>query len=624
VLEDIPAASKAVQVACFQLVQERSMGSVQLSPNVRVILTGNRASDKAGARDLPSPLRNRVCILSLEPDLEEWMYWAASKKLPAVLGGFLTYRRQFFTQTPDQADKENGQFATPRCYDAETEVLTRRGFVRWPDVTEADEFAQMDVETGRATYTKATRLYRGRHVGEMIRFKGQHVDLCVTPNHNMLVEPAYVSGGIAVGHRGRGVNTNQRRDDRRGFSLVPAEQVAADLVAFGSYGVRFRKDATFGGSDAGSKIIGSKKIPWHVWAEFLGWYLTDGYLSPVTTTAGNVSKGVGITQVDAEMRGRVAQLMASVSDNPVRIYNDRVRVTDAALFDELSPMGRKHDGGRYVPRDVLEKGARTLRALVTGAWGGDGWTNKGASYICVGPNRRLADDIMEAQVRLGLCGRVGTRRTCLGRTLYTVTVMGRRYLRPVLGGSNIEKIAFSGEVYCAEVPNHTLLVRRNGHAVWCGNSWENVGRLYSEAMKFGKGSYGPLQAVVSGLIGNGVAAEFCAFVKLKEELPDPKAVLDDPEKALPNPPDRADKLAALVTALGDCAAANQENDAKIYLKLLLALAHVSKKTREGCAAGISVFQANGGNVSRLVSAADGAKKDPRIIAMLKFFAESIK
>jgi hypothetical protein len=269
ILEDITQASRAVQCACFQLVQERSVGALELSPNVRIILTGNRASDKAGARELPSPLRNRVMLLDMEPDLEEWMYWAASEKLPGVIGGFLQYRPQFFAQLPADACKETSQFATPR-------------------------------------------------------------------------------------------------------------------------------------------------------------------------------------------------------------------------------------------------------------------------------------------------------------------------------------------------------------------SWENVGRIYKPSLDFGKGDLGPLYSGVAGLVGNGVATEFVAFVRLQKELPNPKAVLDDPEKAMPNPPSEPDRLAAMVTALGEYAANNEKKDKKIHFKLLIALAHVSQKSREGCAAGVSVFQANGGNVNKLVDVAEKHKKDPRVLSVLKFFAEAVK
>jgi hypothetical protein len=92
---------------------------------------------------------------------------------------------------------------------------------------------------------------------------------------------------------------------------------------------------------------------------------------------------------------------------------------------------------------------------------------------------------------------------------------------------------------------------------------------------------------------------------------------------LPNPPEQADRVIALVTALGDYAAHHQK-DKQVYLKLLLALSHVSGKNREGCAAGVSVFQACGGDVAKLVDAADQNKKDPRILAVLKFFAEATK
>ena len=81
-------------------------------------------------------------------------------------------------------------------------------------------------------------------------------------------------------------------------------------------------------------------------------------------------------------------------------------------------------------------------------------------------------------------------------------------------------------------------------------------------------------------------------------------------------------MTALVAALGEYAAKSKKKDAP--LKLLLALAHVSSKSREGTAAGIACFQANGGDVTALVEQADAAQEDPRVLAVLTFFAESTK
>ena len=33
----------------------------------------------------------------------------------------------------------------------------------------------------------------------------------------------------------------------------------------------------------------------------------------------------------------------------------------------------------------------------------------------------------------------------------------------------MDRVSYAGKVYCVEVPNHTLLVRRKGRVVWCGN-----------------------------------------------------------------------------------------------------------------------------------------------------------
>ena len=33
----------------------------------------------------------------------------------------------------------------------------------------------------------------------------------------------------------------------------------------------------------------------------------------------------------------------------------------------------------------------------------------------------------------------------------------------------IESVNYNDYVYCVEVPNHTLLVKRNGYIQWCGN-----------------------------------------------------------------------------------------------------------------------------------------------------------
>lgn len=153
-------------------------------------------------------------------------------------------------------------------------------------------------------------------------------------------------------------------------------------------------------------------------------------------------------------------------------------------------------------------------------------------------------------------------------------------------------------------------------------TWEMVGRAFD-----GANSCDAVFDVASGLIGQGNATEFTAFVRIRNECPDPKAILMDPEKACPNPPDQPDKLVAIVTAIGEYAAPMSKEKGKaakeIPAMFLAAVAHVTKKHREYASAGILTFAANDGNVPGLIKAARDGKSDPRYKGLLQHLKGSL-
>ena len=64
----------------------------------------------------------------------------------------------------------------------------------------------------------------------------------------------------------------------------------------------------------------------------------------------------------------------------------------------------------------------------------------------------------------------------------------------VSSNPGIKKIKYSGKVFCLEVPNHTLYVRRNGKALWCGNcagaqAFSNFDTLLAPFVRYDKLSY---------------------------------------------------------------------------------------------------------------------------------------
>jgi len=151
-------------------------------------------------------------------------------------------------------------------------------------------------------------------------------------------------------------------------------------------------------------------------------------------------------------------------------------------------------------------------------------------------------------------------------------------------------------------------------------TWFMVGRCFEAARK-----HAMVRDVAAGLVGEGVAAEFAAFVEIAAALPNPRAVLENPKAAMPNPPKKADQLIAISTALGEITAKlvkESEGDDAAITKLagqfLTAVAHVTDGNREYCGSAVSTFLSNGGDINDLVKGARTARKNKGVADMLRF------
>lgn len=74
------------------------------------------------------------------------------------------------------------------CYDSETEVLTARGFIKWPDVKEDDLLGMWDPNAESLCYEKPEYLTKDFYSGKMYKVSHKKVNLLVTPEHSMYVD----------------------------------------------------------------------------------------------------------------------------------------------------------------------------------------------------------------------------------------------------------------------------------------------------------------------------------------------------------------------------------------------------------------------------------------------------
>ena len=114
-LDELPACAPDVQKAFYSLLLERRIGEHVLPKGTWVVAAGNRAQDRALVRAMSSALVNRVTILHLRVDVDEWQAWAGRNGVRADVRSFIHYLPDALARPvpPDPVP-----FSTPRAWAA--------------------------------------------------------------------------------------------------------------------------------------------------------------------------------------------------------------------------------------------------------------------------------------------------------------------------------------------------------------------------------------------------------------------------------------------------------------------------------------------------------------------------
>lgn len=360
------------------------------------------------------------------------------------------------------------------CYDDKTEVLTKRGWIRWQDVSTDDEFATRNTNTGALEYQKSIRLIRYHHKGKMYHVSNRGVDLCVTPDHRMWA----------------------KRRDHKEFKIMTASEVDGKNVRYEAGGLKWvGKDSDFHkidgfmqGRGSWEKKVRAMKIKAETWAAFLGWYISEGSC--------DLRKGcyrIRITQNPGVIRDKMRDGLYNL---PVTVNEDKngFIINNEQIWRAVEPLGKAPQ--KHVPDYALNWSPRLLSILLNALMDGDGDCNE-CYYTS---SKRLADNVMEIALKMGVSAtaviktkagsisnydkegreikakydqwKVSIKREQLEPAYYPSDYTGVHGDR--LDGSKFpnksEWIDYDGEVFCAEVPNHLLIVRRNGKPIVSGNS----------------------------------------------------------------------------------------------------------------------------------------------------------
>lgn len=321
------------------------------------------------------------------------------------------------------------------CYDRDTEILTNTGWKFFSDLSKNDSVAVLRGDD--LDYENPTCIQRQLYSGGMVRVANKQIDLLVTPHHKLYVRRNKI------------------------WEFVPA-----DTMKEGGR-VEFKKDARWKGKDQPTVTIGNEPINIDTWLEFMGYFIAQGFVSTQSRT-GIYGKNIEFSKIGACIRRLPFNFwLEKKRDTEIGSY----RCKNHDLYDSLSPQGRSYQ--RFIPRNLLELPSSRLRILFDALMFGNG--RRGCSWTYMTTSYRLASDMQELLLKIGMCGSISTRQmsingknkreiydVCINRTRLTPQINRRRKSWSVMD--------YAGEIYCCTVPSGIIYVRRNGRCCWCGNS----------------------------------------------------------------------------------------------------------------------------------------------------------
>lgn len=404
---------------------------------------------------------------------EKWLYCFEvdnQSQLFYLANGMLTHNCRLRLDLKELRRKNGGLFGSGEltgCYDDQTEVLTNNGWKLFKDVLPDDEICTLSSES-EIEYHKPIQSFIYDYDGELIHFKSLKSDLMVTPNHRMLYADKH-------NHKHGFVNAED-------YSITKHPIPNKGTWCGGKYSASIFELPAIK-SEWKSGNYGSNQIKkWDAiaidmitWVKFLGLWLSEGSVDNINNATTHGYR-VTISQTKEYNLKYIEEILNSMPFKWVYDGKDFI-ICNKQLWTYMKQFGKQKD--RYVPTYVKDLGADYIAAFLDALWLGDGSVHKTSGQsVYYTTSKQLADDVQELLVKAGYqasmhqrkprISKIGDRTVNSSMICYEVSVRFSAYT--YLNDKISKRVPYRGKVYCLEVPNNTMMVRRNGYTLWCGNS----------------------------------------------------------------------------------------------------------------------------------------------------------
>ena len=360
------------------------------------------------------------------------------------------------------------------CLTTDHDVLTLEGWKPILEVTKDDKVATLDDDGALVYQCPINTFSYPDYEGPMYTIKNQSINLKTTGNHRMWVSKPY----------GR-----KKQFLKHDFEL--AENLVGKMV-------RYKKDAIWNSNEYQlvipsitkyitkyvTTLIPEKVVDMKNWLVFFGIWFAEGWTSG-TDTSGRISISVN--------KQRVKDALYLALDNMKIEYKIDEKSQKLNIYDnQLYLYMKQFSTGaplKKLPQWVFQMSKDQTRCLLESMILGDGCITKNNLKFYYTSSVQLADQFQQLCLHAGWACiksihiKAGNNVKIYGRDvtnfhdILRLSVITSR-VNPTVNHGHTHKQKIQEELFveekchvvCIEVPNQRFYVRRNGKAVWTGNS----------------------------------------------------------------------------------------------------------------------------------------------------------
>jgi hypothetical protein len=382
---------------------------------------------------------------------------------------------------PDEFIKISNYRGDLECVDEKTEIFTENGWQYFKNLNGNEKVLSMDMETRKTDFYPINHYFKSFYEGKMYEIKNEKVDLLVTPLHKFFKKSTLT---------------------KKKWDYLPINQIHSKLES-PSCGFHLPVKFEWDGKDINEYTIKNayysrrnnkerikdKNIPINIWLEFLGWFISEGSL----TLKGKAKNKYCITISQSEYKNsdkwnEIKDCLKKLGYNYHLENHQGFSIYNKSLFYDLANTcykntrcvicGKSHCSHiKKIPQYIKKLTKNKIQIFLDAFVKGDGNRYK-KEITFYSSSHDLLSDLQELIFKIGKLSviRYRKKRSHLrnGKMFIDRVKNGKVSIlnvEPTIIKKQIRTIKYSGFVYDVNVePYHSIFVRRNGKAVWTGNT----------------------------------------------------------------------------------------------------------------------------------------------------------